>query len=386
MPPEPTTSLEQLQKSIQTFNTIHMESESREKLWRYQDAFMQSLNSILADDECDDAKKLEVFQTTMAQYTAALTELFPKLLVKQATTPEDPLWKSQLDRYDQIEEVEKFNPYHDERGRFATASGYNTFTIRTKDPAKQHMADMAIAREKEREAAEQAAARPKVTFTPAKTKKEAVEYAQNELGFAKASYGRLNIDTVNHINEQIANIQAKYPEVKGTVSEITTWSSQNAYAACKMDADGKIALLIGTTQYGKGLDTIQKTYERDVEFGFHPKGTDHSAIITHEYGHVLAAVSTKQKLGFAAGDTFDGYADKFKYTSRIKHNEVEGEWVTTACETTGIGRAKIKSAISQYATRNDSETFAEAFAEVNHSPNPSKEALAIVQASGWYRN
>ena len=36
-------------------------------------------------------------------------------------------------RYDHIEEIEKFNPYHDSRG-----------------PAKQHMADMAIAREKEK--------------------------------------------------------------------------------------------------------------------------------------------------------------------------------------------------------------------------------------------
>lgn len=52
-----------------------------------------------------------------------------------------------------FEEVLKFNPYHDSRGRFASANGYASFTIRTKDPKKQHMADMAIAREKERAAA-----------------------------------------------------------------------------------------------------------------------------------------------------------------------------------------------------------------------------------------
>lgn len=48
--------------------------------------------------------------------------------------------------------VEKFNPYHDARGRFTTSSGYASFTMRTKDPKKQHMANMAIAREKERSA------------------------------------------------------------------------------------------------------------------------------------------------------------------------------------------------------------------------------------------
>lgn len=59
-----------------------------------------------------------------------------------------PVEKS--DRFDQIQEVEKFNPYHDSKGRFASATGYSSFTFRTKDPKKQKLADMAIAREKER--------------------------------------------------------------------------------------------------------------------------------------------------------------------------------------------------------------------------------------------
>lgn len=59
-------------------------------------------------------------------------------------------------KYDQIKEVKKFNPYHGSDGRFSSASGYASFTIRTKDPKKQHMADMAIAREKERNAAQMA--------------------------------------------------------------------------------------------------------------------------------------------------------------------------------------------------------------------------------------
>lgn len=46
--------------------------------------------------------------------------------------------------------VEKFNPYHDERGRFSTANAGISFTYRTKDPKKQHWADRAIERETER--------------------------------------------------------------------------------------------------------------------------------------------------------------------------------------------------------------------------------------------
>lgn len=48
--------------------------------------------------------------------------------------------------------IEKFNPYHDRLGRFTSGNGgAATFmTMTTRDPKKQHMADMAIARAKER--------------------------------------------------------------------------------------------------------------------------------------------------------------------------------------------------------------------------------------------
>lgn len=51
-----------------------------------------------------------------------------------------------------FDDILKFNPYHDSLGRFTTAGGGASFTIRTKDPSKQGMADSAIAREKERNA------------------------------------------------------------------------------------------------------------------------------------------------------------------------------------------------------------------------------------------
>lgn len=44
-------------------------------------------------------------------------------------------------------EIEKFNPYHDSKGRFSTGPNATSFTIRTRDPKKQHWADMARDRE-----------------------------------------------------------------------------------------------------------------------------------------------------------------------------------------------------------------------------------------------
>lgn len=49
-----------------------------------------------------------------------------------------------------FEEILKFNPYHDNQGRFTTADSATLFTYRTKDPAKQGLADNAREREKAR--------------------------------------------------------------------------------------------------------------------------------------------------------------------------------------------------------------------------------------------
>lgn len=165
---EPEISIQdQLFKSIQTFGDLQMAAENRDKLYRYHDALMQSIYSILDDSECDKATKLETFNTTMEQYTAAMKDLFPKLIsgnADKSPKEEKTIGKSDPNRFDTIVEVEKFNPYHDSRGRFANANGATSFTYRTKDPGKQHMADAAIAREKER-------TKPKTTLTAAASSK-----------------------------------------------------------------------------------------------------------------------------------------------------------------------------------------------------------------------
>ena len=71
---------------------------------------------------------------------------------KQATIRKGVIMKAMT-----FDEILKFNPYHDELGRFSTADAATQFTIRTRDPSKQHLADGGIRREKERDAAEAAA-------------------------------------------------------------------------------------------------------------------------------------------------------------------------------------------------------------------------------------
>lgn len=145
MNPEPSTALEQLQKSIQTFEELALGAVHRDNLWRYSDAFMQSLRSILEDTGCSNEEKRNYFNTTLEQYSEAMKNLFDNIIGQAALIKSD-------DHFDMIVEVGKFNPYHDEMGRFSTADSFDQFTITTRDPNKQHWADAAIAREKQRNA------------------------------------------------------------------------------------------------------------------------------------------------------------------------------------------------------------------------------------------
>lgn len=151
-PTNENSPVNQLYKSIQTFDELAINAECKDKLWRYNDALMQSIHSIIEDRECDEDKKMQYLTQSLEGYANAMFQLVPKL-IKHSTEPPkatiNPIGKSDPNRYDEIEEIEKFNPYHDRLGRFATADGATSFTFK---PGQGKMYDNAIAREKQRDA------------------------------------------------------------------------------------------------------------------------------------------------------------------------------------------------------------------------------------------
>lgn len=327
-------------------------------------------------------------------------------------------------------EILKFNPYHDRLGRFTTgggfmASGYTgdrdrqavTFSANPNTRAGA----MAIAREsamshetigrayglggtkpapgnKQPKPQKPKVEKPKAetpkeekpqdsNFTPAKTKKAATEYAVKELGFEKASYGsKLDIDTINHINKQVADIQSKYPETKGAVQEVKVSSSDRMYACIATDSTGRMTLKISSKLYGNGLETLEQQYKADCDVGFHPKGTTAKDIVWHEYGHVIGGINAKKAVGVAANETISNF-DGGKKIDFIM-NKKAGKWEqgvyekATGEKFTPGGARKYGENISRYAQKDVKELFAEAFAEFNGSPNPSKECIALMKAAG----
>lgn len=95
---------ETVEKDHSSFDQITEGREKQEKLWQYTSALSESLCSIRDDHDLGNEDKAQMMRESLQQFTAAMDALIGELCNEQS-------------------DVEKFNHYHDERGRFASASG-----------------------------------------------------------------------------------------------------------------------------------------------------------------------------------------------------------------------------------------------------------------------
>lgn len=95
---------ETVEKDASTFSQINDNRENRDKLWRYTDALTCSFASIQEDNELDSEGKARMMRESLQQFAGAMGSLIDELCYTQS-------------------DVAKYNHYHDERGRFTSASG-----------------------------------------------------------------------------------------------------------------------------------------------------------------------------------------------------------------------------------------------------------------------
>lgn len=272
-------------------------------------------------------------------------------------------------RYDTIQEIQKFNPYHGADGRFASASSYTQFTIRTKDPKKQHMADMAIAREKEKQAANGAAR---------------VETAENTLKSMLRPDAVVNLkgcdpDVAAETVASVKKVMDRYPIAKDAVDGITTddtdeetFKNNPNVMACY---DNGTRMVYLNKKYFGDKATMDKAYDEAVEKKYHPEGTRADSVITHEIGHALDWHVSAQVLGrrevYWGGERISSR----KWNNDIAAGRRKGEPLTNI---------SIRDNLSLYGSKNHAEYFAEGFAEGIHSPTPRKTATSIMKHLDTY--
>ena len=220
----------------------------------------------------------------------------------------------------------------------------------------------------------------------AKTIQEAQEFAKQNLGFDYVNYRGLNVEVANHINDTIAKVQTRFPELKGTVGEIQPVPRGNATAAMSvfvtLPSNGiPSQILHHGKDYKYGLKHVEEVHKRSVAVDFHPKGTESvSSVIWHEYGHAYANLQSGKKI--AAKEPKDWQRRHAAYDKDRSRHGLEREWVEKAAKSQNMTPKAFRESISRYATMSYGETFAEAFSEFFVSPNPRPECTALMKAAG----
>ena len=148
----------------------------------------------------------------------------------------------------------------------------------------------------------------------------------------------------------------KFPQLKGKLNSVGNMNLGGmTYAQCAFGlGHGGVTV---NTQYFSNMEKLAKSYEKDLQQGFHPKGTDFTAIVMHELGHAVDDYLTYSE--FMCG-MLNGYKPK------IVSSDLRPK-VMKAC---GLKVSDIRSQVSGYATKDAAEWFAECFAEYMTSDNP----------------
>lgn len=287
--------------------------------------------------------------------------------------------KADPERFDRIVEVEKFNPYHDSKGRFATANGYASFTIRTKDPSKQYMANAAIAREKERAAAAAA--------TSGDAGKKRIAEAEEQIKSmlkegAVVKLEGIDPESADPIRKSIAQVLERYPSTKDAFAGFTTDDPEGGdYFA---EHEGTIACYSPATQMihlnkAKYADRAeqQRRYQEAVDRKHFPEGTTCDSSIVHEMGHAIDHYVSKKVISEREYYWSGERVSRRMWNNDIKNAKKKGEPLTGKSITEGLSR---------YAGSKPAEYLAEGFSEWITSPNPRPMATSIGKRLETYIN
>lgn len=202
----------------------------------------------------------------------------------------------------------------------------------------------------------------------------------------KVQLGNLPEQSQNSIYTAIKKSFNKFPQLKMHTVSINYESTLTDAYASSSSLSGK--LHVGTIF--KDFDKMSKDYDFDVKLKFHPKGTDVNSILTHEIGHQIDGLLTKNKI-------YDAEITKFgviRTSERVEKEvlarlglddarlrEIRKEYVEKGLKGKDLNYAVlwerkdfIKTHISEYAAENSNEFFAECYAEYMDSPEPREAA------------
>lgn len=354
-------------------------------------------------------------------------------LERQGAASEEKLQSSAkkivfLKRDGGIIEFEKFNPYHDQLGRFSTGNAFVTFSPGN-NPAQ---AKRSIDRENERrkkegvegevggkfvnvgaaggkdkyhpmpyneakrlaaEHARQAERKepPKSSFKPAKTAKEATKYARETLGIEKTDFGKLHIDVCNQINQSLTEHFNQFPELKKNFDFVGSAQARNRLVSAEI----KRMYLAETIKYYKkahpdwdderARNQAERRWEADKK-QFKINRVPGNTYAQSVSGGILTGITINEKFGKNPAamnqalerDVKSGWhpqgagSIKAVVDHEIGHqiDNLVGARNAPSIQSAYGSRTKgqIQSELSEYGNKNIREFIAESWAEYKNNP------------------
>lgn len=183
--------------------------------------------------------------------------------------------------------------------------------------------------------------------------------------FLKGSNKYLDLDGVDYKSAKITyaayeRVFDKYPKLKGKFPAVRSkLLPTNVFAQTDLTYGKKQVLL--NKLFFKDYSILKKKYADDVLAGIHPKGTTAKANVYHEVAHCIDSLLTQR---MSAAD--------------IKLHRSFSEYACKQILTlTGKNTSSILTEVSEYASINYKEMFAECFAELMDSNSPREIASTL---------
>ncbi len=166
-----------------------------------------------------------------------------------------------------------------------------------------------------------------------------------------------DLECAKGIYRSYEQVLYKFPQLKNKFAAVSAARlKKDTYAQCTMGSGN--GLIEVNTLYFSDINKVTKDYIKDVKAGFHTANTSAFSIITHELGHSIDDYLTNTL----------GIAGKINGKPRYVSSKMRSK-VMSACNLTVRGR-DVKEHVSEYATQNQKEWFAECFAEYMCSDHP----------------
>lgn len=183
-------------------------------------------------------------------------------------------------------------------------------------------------------------------------------------GNEKVNISDADLTMAKSIFESHKQVFEKYPQLVGQFNAPTIGtpiSSRRAYAETFAGNSGRGGITFARKWFSNA-ERLQKDYEGGVKAKWSPAGCTSKSIAVHEIGHEIDLW-----LSFVKGKYTTSPKGKVQYFSTTFRDAVY--------KGSGLKRSNMNEDLSEYATKNAAEFFAEAFAEYMTSPNPRPLAI-----------